>query len=170
MNNGRKDYERSVNRLFVASGEMIKGRATLPWRAVAGQKGSFITLGGPKAHDNSVENAFPQWLSHGDGDGYGRPDARCGDDSCRLRFNPGIRINRTLVSPSMEKTELLHQISHSVPCKSPLMFASWLCGSCSGRMHSKRSVLPKMKWSSRPLKSVGRPSHPVAKLPAQISR
>ena len=32
---------------------MTKGRGTLPWRAVAGQKAIFIPLGGPKAHDHS---------------------------------------------------------------------------------------------------------------------
>ena len=32
---------------------MTKGTAALPWRAVAGQKAFFITLGGPNAHDYS---------------------------------------------------------------------------------------------------------------------
>jgi hypothetical protein len=31
---------------------MTKGRATLPWSAVVGQKVFFITLGGPQAHDS----------------------------------------------------------------------------------------------------------------------
>ena len=31
---------------------MTKGMATLPWRAVAGQKAFFITLGGPQAHEH----------------------------------------------------------------------------------------------------------------------
>ena len=35
---------------------MTKGRATLPWRAVGGQKVFFITLGGPQAHDS-----FGRW-------------------------------------------------------------------------------------------------------------
>jgi hypothetical protein len=35
--------------------EMTKGRAALPERVVAGQEPFFITLGGPKAHDSSVE-------------------------------------------------------------------------------------------------------------------
>jgi hypothetical protein len=32
---------------------MTKGKATLPWRAVAGQKSFFITLVGSRAHDFS---------------------------------------------------------------------------------------------------------------------
>jgi hypothetical protein len=32
---------------------MTKGRATLPWRAVAGQKAFFVTLGEPQAHEHS---------------------------------------------------------------------------------------------------------------------
>jgi hypothetical protein len=32
---------------------MTKGSATLPWRAVAGQKAFFISLGGPQAHDHA---------------------------------------------------------------------------------------------------------------------
>ena len=35
---------------------MTKGTATLSWRAVAGQKAFFITLGGPQAHDSSDQN------------------------------------------------------------------------------------------------------------------
>jgi len=31
---------------------MTKGKAALPWRAVAGLKEFFITLSGPQAHDN----------------------------------------------------------------------------------------------------------------------
>jgi hypothetical protein len=42
---------------------MTKGRGALPWRAVAGQKAFFITLGGQKAHDSSVEKHCPQWLN-----------------------------------------------------------------------------------------------------------
>src|SRR5580658_2218053 len=38
-----------------ASVEMIKGRAVPPSTVVAEQKPFFITLGGPKAHDSSVE-------------------------------------------------------------------------------------------------------------------
>jgi len=38
-----------------ASVEMTKGRAVLPGRVVAEQEPFFITLGGPKAHDPSVE-------------------------------------------------------------------------------------------------------------------
>ena len=34
---------------------MTKGRAALPGRLVAEQEPFFITLGGPKAHDSSVE-------------------------------------------------------------------------------------------------------------------
>jgi hypothetical protein len=33
---------------------MTKGKVTLPWRVVAGRRSLFITVGGPKAHDNSV--------------------------------------------------------------------------------------------------------------------
>jgi hypothetical protein len=40
--------------------EMTKGRAALPGRVVAEQEPFFITLGGPKAHDNSVEKTFPR--------------------------------------------------------------------------------------------------------------
>jgi hypothetical protein len=32
---------------------MTKERAKAPWRAVAGQRAFFITLGGPQAHDHS---------------------------------------------------------------------------------------------------------------------
>ena len=39
-----------------ASVEMIKGRAVPPSTVVAEQKPFFITLGGPKAVDSSVEN------------------------------------------------------------------------------------------------------------------
>jgi hypothetical protein len=35
---------------------MTKGRAVLPGTVVAEQEQLFITLGGPQAHDSSVEN------------------------------------------------------------------------------------------------------------------
>jgi hypothetical protein len=34
---------------------MTKGRVMLPWRVLVGRKAIFITLGGPQAHDLSVE-------------------------------------------------------------------------------------------------------------------
>jgi hypothetical protein len=37
---------------------MTKGRAALPGRLVAEQEPFFITLGGPKARDSSVEKHF----------------------------------------------------------------------------------------------------------------
>jgi hypothetical protein len=42
-----------------ASVEMTKGRVALRWESGLGQKVLFITLGGPQAHDNSVET-FPR--------------------------------------------------------------------------------------------------------------
>jgi hypothetical protein len=39
---------------------MTKGRATLPWKAVGGQKVFFITLGGAQAHDSSLEKHFQE--------------------------------------------------------------------------------------------------------------
>src|SRR5271168_1707846 len=43
--------------------EMTKGRAALPGTVVAEQEPLFITLGGPKAHDNSVEKHFQERAS-----------------------------------------------------------------------------------------------------------
>jgi hypothetical protein len=40
---------------------MTKGRATLPWKVVAGQKALFITLGGPQAHDHSGRDDNSVW-------------------------------------------------------------------------------------------------------------
>jgi hypothetical protein len=68
---GPKDHDSSVEKHFqvgtaepqisplrCASVEMTKGRGTLPGRVVAEQEPFFITLGGPKDHDSSVEKHF----------------------------------------------------------------------------------------------------------------
>jgi hypothetical protein len=39
---------------------MTKGKAALPWRAVAEQKPFFITLGGPLAHNTLCRNTCPR--------------------------------------------------------------------------------------------------------------
>src|SRR5277367_3313969 len=45
--------EPQISPLRCASVEMTKGRVALPERVVAEEKRFFITLGGPKAHQNS---------------------------------------------------------------------------------------------------------------------
>ena len=52
--------EPQISPLRCASVEMTKGRAVLPSTVVAGQEPFFITLGGPKAHDSSVEKHFQE--------------------------------------------------------------------------------------------------------------
>ena len=55
ISGGRKPR---ISPLRCASVEMTKGRAVLPSTVVAEQEPFFITLGGPKAHDSSVEKHF----------------------------------------------------------------------------------------------------------------
>jgi hypothetical protein len=52
--------EPQISPLRCASVEMTKGRAVPPSTVVAEQEPFFITLGGPKAHDSSVEKHFQE--------------------------------------------------------------------------------------------------------------
>ncbi len=52
--------EPQISPLRCASVEMTKGRAVPPSTVVTEQEPVFITLGGPKAHDSSVEKHFQE--------------------------------------------------------------------------------------------------------------
>jgi hypothetical protein len=55
-----------ISPLRCAPVEMTKGRAVLPARLVAEQEPGFITLGGPKARDSSVEKHFQERPANAD--------------------------------------------------------------------------------------------------------
>jgi hypothetical protein len=65
-NISRKGPLTQISPLRCAPVEMTKGRAVLPAKLVAKQEPGFITLGGPKARDSSVEKHFQERPANAD--------------------------------------------------------------------------------------------------------